>query len=120
MSFKTNIFYDKTIRGYRHILTKDKWNWVYCYGKEGISIENMLKNENNTFFYTSMRSFLENLFEKRLKSHFTKMEVHEFVKAVNSAYRDVIEMSRELEKITEGMLQRTDEEDGALSGDTQK
>ena len=120
MSFKSNVFYDKTIRGYRHILTKDKWNWVYCYGKKGLSIDSMLKNENNTFFYTNMRAMLENLFEKRLKSHFTKMEVHEFIKAVNSAYRDIVEMSTELEELTQGMIQRTDEDQGAPSGNTEK
>ena len=88
--------------------------------KEGLSIDSMLKNENNTFFYTNMRAMLENLFEKRLKSHFTKMEVHEFIKAVNSAYRDIVDMSKELEELTQGMIQRTDEQQGALGGNTEK
>lgn len=112
MSFRANVFYDKTIRDNRHILTKDKFNWVYCYGKKDLSIDSMLKNENNTFFFTSLKSLFINLFEKRLKSHFTKMEVHEVIKSVDSAYRDVVDMSMEMEEMTKGLITRGGDTDG--------
>jgi len=108
MNIKDNIFYNKVLGKNRYLLSKDKYSWVWTYGSKESSVDNLCKNKNNREYYTSFRSMLLNVFEKRFKAHMTKFTLKGVQKALREAYRDILDVSSTLDKVTWGVLDRGD------------
>tara|TARA_R100001244_G_scaffold43205_1_gene38793 strand:+ start:988 stop:1368 length:381 start_codon:yes stop_codon:yes gene_type:complete len=108
MNIKDNIFYNKVIGKNRYLLSKDKYSWVWLYGSKESSVDNIYKNTNNRYYYTTIQSLLTNVFEKRFKSHMTKFTLKSILKALREAYRDILDVSSTLDKVTWGVLDRGD------------
>ena len=108
MGEKSNIFYDKIMDGRRYLFTKDSHNWIWIHGPKDSSIDTILRNSNNKFFYTSIESMLKNLLEKRFRAHVTRLTIGNFRKSLKKAHRDVIGVAKALDAVSWGVLDRGD------------
>ena len=134
MGERSNIFYDKIIDERRCLFTKDSYNWIWMHGPKDSSIDTILRNSNNKFFYTSIESMLKNLLEKRFRAHVTRLTIGNFRKSLKKAHRDVIGVAKvnlqdfnevwlaleaERARITT-LLEKFKELEGRLDGTTQE
>ena len=108
MSERENIFYDKIIGQRRCLFTKDSHNWIWMHGPKDSSIDTIMKNTGNKFFYTSIESMLTNLLEKRFRAHVTRLTIGNFRKSLKTAYRDIISIAKKLDSVSWGTLDRGD------------
>ena len=108
MSERENIFYDKIIDQRRCLFTKDSHNWIWMHGPKDSSIDTIMKNTGNKFFYTSIESMLTNLLEKRFRAHVTRLTIGNFRKSLKTAYRDIISIAKKLDSVSWGTLDRGD------------
>ena len=108
MNIKDNIFHNKVIGKNRYLLSKDKYSWIWTYGSKESSVDNICKKTNNREYYTSFLSMLPNVFEKRFRAHMTKFTRKSILKAISDAYRDILDISSTLDKVTWRVLDRGD------------
>ena len=108
MNIKDNIIYNKVIGKNRYLLSKDKYSWIWTYGSKESSVDNLCKNQSNREYYTSFQSMLPNVFEKRFRANMTKFTRKSILKAISDAYRDILDISSTLDKVTWGVLDRGD------------
>jgi hypothetical protein len=108
MGDRENIFYDKIMDGRRYLFTKDSHNWIWMHGPKDSSIETIMSNTGNKFFYTSFTSMLTNLLEKRFRAHTTRFTLGNFRKSLKTAHRDITEVAKKLDKVSWGALDRGD------------
>lgn len=105
MKKKINIIYDKTLGNDRVVIGTDTYNFVVIQGpKEATQL--MSKDRYRTY-YTNIRSLIQGLYDKRIKTHFDTLTLSNLEKAIKSAYTDVIDISRGIDKAAKNLITRT-------------
>jgi hypothetical protein len=108
MSIATNVIFDKSDEKDRHLISRDKYNWIYLVGPKHNTIEQIVALKDNKLYYTSMKSLVIELFEKRLNKSTHVLGTQEIVKAVNMAYQDVVEVAIGVQTATKHLITRGD------------
>lgn len=108
MSIATNVIFDKSDKKDRHLISRDKYNWIYLVGPKHNTIEQIVALKDNKWYYTSMQSLVLELFEKRLNKATHVLGTQEIIKAVGMVYQDVVEIAIGVQTATEHLLTRGD------------
>ena len=108
MSIATNVIFDKSDEKERHLISRDKYNWIYLVGPKHNTIEQIVALKDNKSYYTSMNSLVLNLLEKKLNKATHVLGTQEIIKAVGMVYQDVLEIAIGVETATEHLLTRGD------------
>lgn len=108
MAIQDNIMFDQTTKSVRHIVSKDARNYIYAYGDKDLSLDVILGNENKVHYYSSIVSLVTDVFQKRLKFYFSRVELHNFQIAISSAYKDILDIANSLTEKAAGMITRAD------------
>jgi len=100
-----NIIYDKTLGKERVVIGTDTYNFVVIQGPK--AAKQLMTKDRYRTYYTNVRSLIQGLYDKRIKSHFDTLTLSNFEKAVRSAYTDIIDISRGIDKAAKNLITRT-------------
>lgn len=108
MSIADNVIFDKKDKKRRHLVSRDKYNWIYLVGPKDNTIEQIISLKDNKSYYTSMQSLVLNLFDKTLNRATHELGTQQIIRAVGMAYQDVLEIAIGVQAATENILTRGD------------
>ena len=100
MRKKKKYLYDECSGGTRIVIYTDTFNYIVIQGNKDLPDETFFNKSNLKNYYTSIRSLIQGMFEKRVKTHLKRLTTVDLNKSIESAYKDVIDLSKAVEGVT--------------------
>lgn len=98
------IIYDKILKKDRVVIGTNTYNFIVIQGPK--DAEGLLEKDRYRSYYTSTKSLLQGMYDKRIKSHFDSISITNLQKAFLGAYNDVIDVSKEIKDVGNKLIKR--------------